>query len=230
MKGSTNLRLALASALLAVSVSACAIVWPTRELKISGFLDDYSILQEGKKGQARLIYRNPNADWKTYDKILFEPVAIWRGGKSSLDEIPEEDLQRLANDLHHAIRAKLELYYELVDEPAPGVMRIRLALTDARKSDPTLDIFTTVVAPMRMLSELRRLTTGTQAFVGAATIEGEITDAQTDDLLVAAVDSWIGRRSLKGSADSWADVEEAFEFWAERISTRLGEARRGEWR
>jgi hypothetical protein len=196
---------------------------------MSGFLEDYSVLRAGGEGEARLIYRNPNVNWAAYDKILFEPVSVWRGGESSLDSVSEEDLRRLASDLHHAVRVKLEEDYELVHEPGPGVMRIRLALTDARESDVVLDIFSTVVPPARAASEVRNLATGTQAFVGTASIEGEITDAQTGELLVAAVDSRMGRRSLKGSTDSWGDVSEAFEFWANRIGTRLRQARRGKW-
>ena len=193
-------------------------------LGMSGFLDDYSRLCEGHPEQPSLVYRNPEADWTAYNRILFEPVTIWRSGKGSLDSIAEEDLQRLAAEFHTAVRSRIEGIYRLVDEPAPGVMRIRLGITDARQSDPVLDVFTFDVPPAHGVRGEQSLSAGMQALTAAAAIEGEITDSVTDELLAAGVD----RRRKRREITSWEDLRAALDRWASWLAGRLEQARTGQ--
>jgi hypothetical protein len=65
-------------------------------------------------------------------------------------------------------------------------------------------------------SELRR-------FINAAAIEGEIRDAATDELLAQGIDR---RRPGAPPIATWADLDRAFAFWADRVCSRL-EARTG---
>ena len=108
-------------------VTACAARRPGPSAEFSGSLDDYSLLRQGGPGEVALLYRNPQARWTSYDKVLFEPVTLWRSGRKSLDPIPEGDLLRLITDLENAVRGRLGTGFELVKAPAPGTMRIRLA-------------------------------------------------------------------------------------------------------
>jgi uncharacterized protein DUF3313 len=194
--------------------------------EVSGFLDDYSLLREGAPGEVALVYRNPEAKWTSYDKILLEPVTLWRSGRKSLDPVPEEDLLRLIGGLESAVRRRLGEGFRLVDGPGPGVMRIRLAITEARASDPILDVMrahadaATATADGPLHPETRR-------FIEAAQIEGEIRDAATNQLLAAGVDR--RRRDGAQPIDTWAQVTRAMDFWADRVCTRL-EARTGKTR
>ncbi len=211
--------------LLATLFVGCAQTEQARKVEISGFLGDYSILQKGKEGEALLIYINPNTDFAVYDKVIFDPVTVWRGEGSRLDEVPEADLQRLANYLHTAIVTKLREDYEIVNKPGPDVLRIRAAITEAGKSNVGLNIFSTIVPQAILLSGAKKLATGTNSFVGAASVEGKITDSNTGEILAAMVDRRAGGKSLKGAMNAWNDVEQAFEYWANRLSQRLREMR-----
>ena len=202
--------------LLAYGCGGRPQVHPVQET--SGFLDDYSFLREGAPGDVALVYRNPNADWSRYDAVLLEPVTLWRSGRNSLDPVPEDDLLRLVSAFQNALRQRLGAGFRLVDQPGPGVMRIRLAITDARASDPILDVLrargTRLPPPSSrpIDPELRR-------FIEAAAIEGEIRDAQTGELLAAGVD----RRPREGAPplDTWAAIEGALDAWTERVCARL---------
>jgi len=120
--------------------AACAVHRARQPADVSGFLDDYSLLRPGGPGEVALVYRNPEVHWTSYDKVLLEPVTLWRSGRQSLDAVPEGDLLRLVADLEGAIRRRLGDGFELVDQAQSGVMRIRLAITEARASDPILDV------------------------------------------------------------------------------------------
>lgn len=211
--------------LLATLFVGCAQTEQARKVETSGFLGDYSILQKGKEGEALLIYINPNTDFAVYDKVIFDPVTVWRGESSKLYDVPEADLQRLANYLHTAIVTKLREDYEIVNKPGPDVLRIRAAITEAGKSNVGLNIFSTIVPQAILLSGAKKLATGTNSFVGAASVEGKITDSNTGEILAAMVDRRAGGKSLKGAMNAWNDVEQAFQYWANRLSQRLREMR-----
>src|SRR4029077_5170198 len=135
-----------------------------------------------------LVYRNPAANWAAYDKVLFEPVTIWQSGKHSLDEVPEDDLQRLPAEFERAVQSRLGADYRLVDRPGPGVMRVRLGITAARQSDRVLDVFEYAVPPEVRPPDAQGLASAPRALVVAAAIEGELSDAVSGELLAAGVD------------------------------------------
>lgn len=196
---------------------------------MSGFLDDYSLLRPGGPDELRLIYRNPRADWTRYDKILLDPVTVWRSGKGSLDPVPEADLLRLAADFEHAVRRSLGESFALVDDAGPGVMRIRFAITEARANDPILDVLTARPDAGRRHAG-GTLHPETRRFVAAASIEGEIRDAQSGELLAQGVDYRPNRPSLEGAIRTWDEVRQQMGFWIDRLSARLKTRTEGETR
>src|SRR5262245_51382512 len=207
--------------LLTVTILFAAACNPHRAqppVDTSGFLDDYSLLRQGGPGEVALVYRNPEAHWTSYDKVLLEPVTLWRSGRKSLDPVPEGDLLRLADDLESAVRRRLGDGFEMVDAPKPGTMRIRLAITEARAADPVVDVLRS-----RSGGEVTPgsgpLDPETRRFMEHAKIEGEIRDASTDQLLAAGVD-W-RRREGGPPVDTWVEVDRALDFWADRVCARL---------
>ena len=209
-----------AAALLALLAVSCAPRRPAMPPpEMSGFLDDYSLLREGGTNELRLVYRNPKADWHAYDKVLLEPVTLWRSGHKSLEPVPQEDLLRLVTDFQSAVRTRLGEDFRFVEQPGPGVMRIRLAITDARASDPVLDVLTASRGTGRPHpAGSGALDPETRRFLQSAAIEGEIRDAQTNVLLAEGVDR---RRPDAPALETWAEVDRAFAFWADRVSARL---------
>jgi hypothetical protein len=194
------------------------------EVTASGFLGDYSNLRKGKENEASLVYWNQQVDMHQYSKIIIDPITIWLGGEGDLRDISPQERQALANEFHAAVVEKVGQHFEIVDTAGPGTMRLRIALTDAAASNATLDTISTYVPQARLLSSIVTMGSDTGAFVGEATAEAEIRDAITGTLLVAAVDRRAGTKSLgDDTLDSWGDVRAAFDFWANRISSRLKE-------
>src|SRR5690606_36318085 len=110
--------------ILLVGLAGCAATQQARSAKQSGFLEDCSILKEGKRDETLLIYRNPQADWKKYRKVKLAPVTIWVGKDSQLEGVSAEDRQRMADLFHAKLYEALKTDYEIVTEPGPAVMEI----------------------------------------------------------------------------------------------------------
>lgn len=212
---------------LAALVASCASTRQARHAEHSGFLEDYTRLTAGPAGGAALVYRSPGADLSRYDKILLDPVAVWRPKDSKEDEISRADLQAVANRFYSVVHQRLSKDYEMVQAPGAQTLRIAVALTKAEKSMPVLDTISTVLPQALVVSTLRKLATGKPAFVGEAAAELKMSDAQTGDVLFEAVDQRVGAKNLSGVTHSWGDVDEAIQYWSERLAFRLCEERGG---
>ena len=205
-----------------IFVVGCAQTEQAGKVETSGFIRDYSLLRPGGEGEALLVYKNPQADFSGYRTVYVEPVIVLLSKQSS---IPQEELDKLGGDLRSKVIWKLKEDFLVVPKLVPGALRVELALTEAVPADVGMDIITTLVPPAGVLSGATGIATGTQAFVGRASVEGKITDGDTGTLLAAAVDRRMGGRTLDGSMDSWDDVHQAFEYWATKLSQRLREWR-----
>jgi hypothetical protein len=84
---------------------------------------------------------------------------------------------------------------------------------------------TTTIPQLKLLGTAVGLSADTALTVGKARTEAEITDSLTGYRLLAGVDERVGGRAFRGVLNEWSDVQEAFEFWAERLRERLAELR-----
>ena len=211
-------------------IGGCASTYQARSVKESGFLDDYSKLKKGTWSQALLVYINPDANemCKKYTKVLLEPATIWVKDKSSLEKVSEEDRQMLVDYLNDSLKEALAKDYEIVDRAGPDVIRVRAALTEAEGSWVVLDTITSIVPMALGVSTLKQLVFGTASFVADASIEVEIEDSITQETLASAVDRRAGGKGWAKKFDKWGKVEKAFDYWSEKIQSRLAACKVGE--
>ena len=214
-------RVAIVVVLLAVVAAGCARVVrpPAISPEHSGFLDDYSRLLLGDPGDLYLVYRNPKASWTGYDKVLVEPVTLWRSGRDALAPIPEDELLRLVAHFERAVRARLGKGFRLVTEPGPGTLRLRLAITEARATDKVVDVLTATPEDGAAKGGTGPLGAELAKFIDAAAVEGEIRDAVTGEILAQGIDR--RRAGAPPRLATWEAVDRALAFWADRACARL---------
>ncbi|GKT10308.1 DUF3313 domain-containing protein [Desulforhabdus sp. TSK] len=194
-------------------------------LLCSGFLGDYSQLKPGGKDRAGLVYLNPNAQWSSYKSVIIVPVEFWDKANST---VPIEEQKTLSTFFYNTLRENLQKDFKLVDQPGPGVLILRTAITNATAATPCLRSISVVIPQARLLNAAQSLATDSYAFTGSARAEGEITDSLTGERLAAMVDERKGGMSLKTAAQwKWGDAENILTYWAQTISKRLVEVRTG---
>ena len=200
-----------------------------QQSQYSGFLGDlYPLMQEGKDGEALLVYNNPNnppSPSRYYTKILLDPVLIYRGRLARMEGVTQEEAQLAANTFYAMIHEELSKDYEMVSKPGEHTLRMQIAIVKLEQSIPALDVVSSVPAPYNVLglsSALAKLGTGKALFKGEAAIEAKITDGHTGEIRGATIDRRVGGNDLNAeSFDSWADVNAAFRFWAQEARYRL---------
>lgn len=214
---------------LAICVTtACQGSRQSRSVKTSGFLENYSQLQEGENDQTLLRYINPDADFSAYHEILMEPIKVYPGvGDSLLRKMSEEDIQKLVDYLDATIREQLSDDYAFVEAPGPQTMRMRIALTDSTPGNIPIDIVSSVTPPGIAANALITLVTDKGAGVGDASIEFEALDSVSGERLAAAVDRRVGQKYTGNfdKFDRWRATKAAFDYWAEKLKDRLAELR-----
>jgi len=108
-----------------------------------------------------------------------------------------------------------------VYDPGPNTLRVQAALTSVEESWAMLDVMTAVPGA-RLFSRIHEYTTGKPLFVGEASIEFKVQDAQTPTLLFAGIDRRVGTKTIDSSAfDNWTDAEATLQFWAKKAQWRF---------
>jgi len=187
---------------------------------ITGFFGpNASKLQPGPEGGAALVYINPAAQWTKYTKIHLMPVEFWAGSDTT---VPPADQQTLSTYFFNALQTELQKNYTLVNGPGPDVLNLRVALMDATTATPGLRSASVLIPQLKIINMAQSLVSGSYAFVGSAEAEMTVTDSTTGDLLAAAVDKRAGGGGIQGATSfRWGDSQNAMDYWADKISSRL---------
>ena len=111
---------------------------------------------------------------------------------------------------------------EVVDQPGPGVARLRLAITGLNASkgwvNAGLKVGVTVAGGVGLLIP--------SVDVGGVAMEGEVLDSETNHRLVAFRDKKRGRRMFNfQSYKKWGDAKKAFRKWADLFGKTMAQAR-----
>lgn len=209
----------------------CESTYQLRGTETSGFLEDYSMLKEGEGEDPLLVYINPEARFSKYDAIMLDPVTVYAVADSDLHSMSADEqtqkLKPLVDYLDATLREQLSEDYRLTDRAGPGTIRLRVAITEAESAMILLDTVSTVVPAGIAVSVLEQAVTGKGAFVGDAGIEAELLDSQTGERLAAGVDRRAGRKATAefDKFEKWHAAKNCFDYWAQRLKTRLKEER-----
>ncbi len=98
----------------------------------TGFLNDYSRLMSVSDTSYRYI--KPGA-LRGYSGFIIEPVVIHFHSRSkSGGNISRQDLSHLRQYMYAELRNAISNKYRIVTTPGPGVAKLRVAITDIKKS------------------------------------------------------------------------------------------------
>jgi len=189
----------------------------------SGFLGDYSKLQPGPEGGIDQRYVKEGVNFKQYSKIMLDQVRFYFKNDAADKGIDPDDMKELSDKFNRAMIDALGSAYPLVAKPGPNVMRIRVAITDMELPNRTLNTITTVVPAGLVISTIKSGVTGKGTFVGEISMEAEILDSTTNDVLAEGVDRRSGGKI--DSMSKFGTADEAFKFWAQRLRIWLDEVR-----
>lgn len=184
-----------------------------------------AILEKGSGDEALYRYLNPKTDFRSYSKIMIDPVIMSKN--DTLDAKETENYQKLVNNAYVFLSDELKKDYTLVQTPEPGTLRFQMALISAGSSAPGRTVLSTVMPIGLGLSIVKYAATGTPMAVGDITVELKVTDAATGELVFAGVDKRVGGINIQGAWDSWMTADDGLKYWAKRAGFVLCQKRGG---
>jgi hypothetical protein len=203
-----------------------------------GFLSDYSRLApvEGDPGAYR--YVDDAVDFTKYSKLLVDRIKVWYKDDSDYKGIDPDDLKALTDYFHHAIVKAVGDDYEIVTEPGPDVLRVRIAVTDLVPNKPSASVVTLAV-PFAWVADagtgVAKGEVGSTAFTGEATIEMEAMDSVSSQQVGAYIDREAGKKyawdegiskgvtSYLDAYSKWDYTKKAMDLWAQRLKATFDE-------
>lgn len=209
--------------LLAVLFLAGCAAGGMKKVEKAGFLDDYSQLKPGGEDRAAMVYIKPGVDLKPYDKIMFERVTVMLSPDADYKVVDPALLKELTDYYQNALINAVKDGYQVVDQPGPGVLRVRAAITDVKPSKPVANTMSSIIPIGMAVAAVTKVASDDNVGTGEAATEIEVLDSVTGERLAAAVDRRQGgKMAFRGK---WTDTKDAFDFWAKRFRERLDEMR-----
>ncbi|MHC4216591.1 MAG: DUF3313 domain-containing protein [Planctomycetota bacterium] len=201
-------------AILFSGVLLCAIAMLSgcsSKVKHSGFLVDYTGLEESDDYKVDLRYINPQKDLSQYDKFILEPVRVHFAPAAKGTAIDPDKLKDLSDFFKNELVKGLSENYTIVEQPGQGVMRLRMAMTSVKKTEPLLNVLPSTKA--------------TGAGLGGAAMEVEGLDSIDGVRVVAAVDYRSGNRiALAPGLSELGHAKAVMKKWAEEFVELIEEA------
>jgi len=201
-------------ALCFVFLAGCASVDPTPS---AGFLNSYSRLESvDEKGLLR-IYKSDEIDLTSYTKIIIEPVVVYLHSEAKANALDPKTLSELTDAFEEELKTELGAHLEVVDKQGLGVAVIKVALTDVKPNIALLNIHWT--------------TSMSKHGMGGASMEAEISDSRTGELLFAIKDTRRGQsitfdkeiaKHYIGGLSKWGHTKGVFEQWAKYFAEQFG--------
>jgi hypothetical protein len=112
----------------------------THKASYSGFLGDYSRLRPSPGVEGALYYQSPGKGLKDYNKFMIDPVLVHFAPNAKGTALDPAKLKKLTDFAYVEAVKTLSERYSVVNALGPHVLRLRVAITDIKKTKPALNI------------------------------------------------------------------------------------------
>ena len=193
---------------IAFLLSPCASVG-----KPSGFLSDYSVMEEGPCFKQQ--YADPKTDFSRYAKVQVQSVNLQRFDKQARLNLGKGEPERLASVLERELRSQLGGRYRVLasgEVPDKETLIVRPALVYVR-------------TPYRLINVVTTLLILLPVTVGVAAFEVELADGATGNKVAQAAEKRTGARDFKslviGPFMKYQNAEAIFKIWSKQLRVFL---------
>jgi len=213
-----------------------------------GFLTDYSRLRPMPGGGGMLCWRSDGANWKQYSKVMFERIQVYLKPGSS-QPVDPTDLKMLIDYFHSDLVKAVQSDAQVVNAAGPGVLRVRIALTDLVPTNTVASLAGTAV-PYGFVAEIGSgaaagKPAGSTPYLGQTGMEVQFRDGASGQIIAECADREIGLKyaadlnaGAAGAAENWVNgymdsfsqwtyAKTAFDKWSIEFARRLATLRAG---
>ncbi|AWL98994.1 DUF3313 domain-containing protein [Bradyrhizobium amphicarpaeae] len=210
----------LGTLVLCVNLGGCASVSPVpySELASSAYM-----APDKSDVSGRMPYRySTPVDWRAYNKVILDPVVVYRGRDHQFGDISEKDKATLAAYMHNCFADRLRSRLALVRERGPNTLRVRLTLTGAVANTPVLGTLSRFDMAGAIYNGVQAARDGEGTMTGSVIYGVEIFDATNSRLLSAYVTKqYPAAYDIKATAGALAAATAGIDKGADALMAQL---------
>jgi len=222
----TNVKLLLSIIFTSLLLSGCSNRLAQPKFK-SGFLKDYRFFKKNPNTDNSWIRTKPGfrlTKLSRYKKIALNPIEIWLDPTEKANIIDPKKQAKLTAYFEQQIKNKVGDRFEFVEPGSKDSLLIKMALTNIEELDPELSPLD--VLPFRIVmmagEQAYLLATAQKAVIGAASLEIEFVDTNSNRGIVAVIVS--NKTTEVNVSDNDSNIESVklvIDDWVERLATAL---------
>ena len=209
----------------AIALAGCAGGGSQREspARHSGFLSDYYKLRpvEGVSGTYRYIDSSTN--FRSYTKLMIDPVQIVMTPNPEYKGMQPDAMKRMTDAFRMEFVGAVASGYQVVNQPGPDVLRIRLAITGVQPASPALGV--TDFIPIKAVFNVARDAAGAAPHVAEMSAELEVLDPNGRVVASAVTTRKSDKNLSQGERITWADMQAVAASWAKGLRQNLDRLR-----
>ena len=212
--------------LVLVLCSGCTAQKLTRKEPV--MFASFEDFRSGPKGGVDLVWSTPKISdeislrevLKKYDSLILDQtfVVVDRGTVGTFDQ---KQMQEIPRRISRAMKNKFGQWFKLVDIPTENTLRLSIAFTNIGSSQPFFAETSGSLPVGPRISTVTKITAKEHAVDGYAVAELLVSDARTNEPLIATIDKRFGSQDLGTMIESPEAAKEAFSSWVERLWTTL---------
>ena len=204
----------VATFLLGVCLAGIPAAGAAAEDKDSGFLRDYSRLEETRDTAGTTVrgWASPQFTPDNYNAIILDPLTFYPEPRPT-ERVSAQALSDILAYSNDALKRSLHNRFKVVNTPGPGVARIRAAISSVAAKDEGLKPYQLIPLAF-IVTTAKRAASGTpqRAFI---IVETEVADSETGNLL--------GSKVKVGTGEKLAEISQTDPITLEMLKPLLDE-------
>lgn len=215
-----NIGIGCAVAVVIFVLGGCGTPDPTR---YSGLQSSSQLQPNSRDETGRIPYRyTTQTDWRSYSRIMIEPVEIYRGPDQQFGDMSEADKQALAAYMKFKFAERLQPAFAVADSPSPSTLRLKLTLTGAATNSAVLSTVTKFDLAGGLYNGVQAVRGGEGMMGGAVIYAVELYDSTSGQLLESYITKQFpNAMNVGASIGSLAAAKKGIEKGAEALAAEL---------
>ena len=207
--------------IIVLTLSFTSQAWGADQPKLTNFIDEPPAMEPIPGMQGAWHWNKPGVNFKSYDKALLTHIEIFIAPDSKYKGIDADQMKILSDSMRAVMTDALEPGTPVVSKAGPGVIILRLAITNVHLGKPKhqfgqyLPIGLAVSGIRNIAGKSRNLS------LKDASVEAEFFDPQTGERLAVRIDT----KPLRSMSDeseemSWETIEESLKVYGNLFRVR----------
>lgn len=217
---------AAATAAAVVLIAGCASNDTPTQTEYSGFLHDYSNLQQTQdaNGQPILRYVNPKLNPQNYSAVMVEPLTMYPKAEPS-DQLSQATIDQIRGYGTTCLRQAIASRARVVEVPGPGVVKLQVAITGVASTAQGLKPYQ--VVPMAFVATMAVNSVAGAPQQAKLLVEALATDSVSGDVLSKVVRTHTGASLQRVASNmpviTFESVKPIMDEWCDSVSKSVSQ-------